>query len=159
MDYGLLDQSRIEDLIRLAQAEAATANAGGNPPFGAILTDGVGNVIAAAHNTQVTDGDPVAHGEINLLRAAAKKLQTLSFPGCLVFVNAEPCSMCMSAIIKAGIRHVYYGAPHESHLDPYLPAADVAAKAKEPIHLHPGILAESCAQQIAEARAVKPPLD
>jgi len=155
----LLNQARIEDLIRLAQAEAAKAAAEGNPPFGAVLTDAGGNVVATGHNTQITDTDPTAHGEITLLRAAAKQLGTLTFPGYRLFSNAEPCSMCMSAIIKAGIRDVYYGAPHESHLNPYLPAAEVAARSKEPVNLHPGILAEDCARQIAEARAARPPVD
>ena len=33
----MLEQSHVEDLIRLAQAEAAKAIAEGNPPFGAVL--------------------------------------------------------------------------------------------------------------------------
>ena len=155
----MLDQSRIEELIRLAQAEAAKAIEEGNDPFGAVLTDSQGMVIVTAHNTQKSDGDPTAHSEINLLRTAARKLNTLSFPDYLMFVNAEPCSMCMSACIKAKIHYLYFGAPHEPHLDPYLPAAEVVQRAKEMIYLYPGILKESCARQIAEARKLSPPTD
>ena len=155
----MLAQATIEHLIRLTQQEAAQAVAEGNAPFGAVLTDSEGNVIASAHNTQNSDGDPTAHGEINLLRAAAKKLNALVFSEYLLFVNAEPCSMCMSVCIKAKIRHIYFGAPHEPHLDPYLPAAEVASRAKETITLYPRILKESCIQQIAEARQHTPPTD
>jgi hypothetical protein len=65
----------------------------------------------------------------------------------------------MSALIKAGIRHIYYCAPHEPHLDPYLPAADVVQRAKEPVFLYPDILRAECVRQIAEARKITPPAD
>jgi tRNA(Arg) A34 adenosine deaminase TadA len=155
----MLEQSSVEDLIRLAQSEAAKAIEEGNPPFGAVLTDAQGKVVIAAHNTQNSDLDPTAHSEINLLRTAGKALGSLSLSGYLLFSNAEPCSMCMSASIKAGIRHVYFGAPHEPHLDPYLPAADVAQRAKDPIFLYPDILKEECVRQIAEGRKITPPTD
>jgi tRNA(Arg) A34 adenosine deaminase TadA len=155
----MLEQSLVEELIRLAQAEAAKAIGEGNPPFGAVLTDAQGKVVITAHNSQSSDFDPTAHSEINLLRAAGKALGSISLSGYLLFSNAEPCSMCMSASIKAGIRHIYYGAPHEPHLDPYLPAADVVKRAKEPIFLYPDILREECIRQIAEARKITPPTD
>jgi tRNA(Arg) A34 adenosine deaminase TadA len=155
----MLEQSRVEDLVRLAQAEAAKAIAEGNPLFGAVLTDDMGKVVITAHNTQCTDLDPTAHSEINLLRAAGKTLGSISLSGYLMFSNAEPCSMCMSATIKAGIRHIYYGAPHEPHLDPYLPAADVVQCAGEPIYLYTDILNDECVRQIAEARKSTPPPD
>ena len=155
----MLEQSHVEDLIRLAQAQAAKAISEGNPPFGAILTDAEGNVVIAAHNTQNSDLDPTAHSEINLLRAAGKALGQLSLSGYLLFSNAEPCFMCMSASIKAGIRHVYFGAPHEPHLDPYLPAHEVVQRAKEPVFLYPHILREECIRQIAEGRKITPPAD
>jgi tRNA(Arg) A34 adenosine deaminase TadA len=77
-DVAMLEQSRVEALVRLAQAEAAKAIAEGNPPFGAVLTDAEGKVVIAAHNTQNSDLDPTAHSEINLLRAAGKGLGSIS---------------------------------------------------------------------------------
>jgi hypothetical protein len=67
--------------------------------------------------------------------------------------------MCMSACIKAKVLDIYFGAPHEPHLDPYLPAQQVAAASRETIHLYPDILREGCIQQIAEARKQQPPTD
>jgi len=106
-----MDQIQIEALIELAQEEVEKAVEAGNPPSGAVLTDSQGKVIVTAHNTQNSSNDPTAHAEINLLRQAANILGRLTFEGYMLFCNAESCSMCMSACIKAKIKHFYYGAP------------------------------------------------
>ncbi|MCC6905124.1 MAG: nucleoside deaminase [Anaerolineae bacterium] len=155
----MLDQVRTEALIRMAQEEAATALALGNPPFGAILTDLDGNVILSAHNTQYSDSDPTAHSEINALRTVGRLRGTIFFDDLVLFTNASPCSMCLSAAIKAHITRFYFGAPAEGHMDPWLPAEEVAARSSLKIELHGGILAEECRAQIAAARDVIRPLD
>ena len=147
-----LDQPKKEQLIKLAQGQAQKSIDSGNPPFGAVLTDAQGNVIEAAYNTQNSDIDPTAHAEINLLRKTGKKLGTRYFPGYILFANAEPCSMCMSAAIKAQIAHFYFGALHEPSMDPELSAQDVASRAKNKIRLEGSILQESCETQIKGGR-------
>jgi tRNA(adenine34) deaminase len=150
-----------EDLVRLAMEEAVFAIAEGNPPFGAILVDADGAIVARAHNTQVSGSDPTAHAEINALRAGGTLRGSPDLAGWYLVVNAEPCSMCASAIVKAGIAELVYGAPHEPHLDPYLPVADVLARAAWPPRITALVLAEECAAQIAAARdaAAGPPVD
>jgi tRNA(adenine34) deaminase len=153
------DRERDESMIRDCMAEAALAAAAGNPPFGAVLCDATGRVIARGHNTQVSTNDPTAHGEVNVLRAGGLARRSPDLTGWRLYSNAEPCSMCMSAIVKAGIAEVTYGAPHEPHLDPYLPAADVLARAAHPPRVRPGVLAAEAAAQIARARAGTRPVD
>jgi tRNA(adenine34) deaminase len=150
-----------EDLVRLAMEEAVFAVADGNPPFGAILVDADGAIVARAHNTQVSDSDPTAHAEINALRAGGAARGSPDLAGWRIVVNAEPCSMCASAIVKAGIAELVYGAPHEPHLDPYLPVTEVLARAAWPPEITTGVLAEECAAQVAAARSVvdRPPVD
>ena len=143
---------RDERLIRTAMAQAALAIASGNPPFGAVLTDQFDEIVVAGHNTQVSTSDPTAHAEINVLRAGGAIRGAPSLDGWKLFVNAEPCSMCLSAIVKSGIAELTFGAPHEPHLDPYLPAADVLARTKRPPRVTGGVLADECAAQIAAAR-------
>jgi tRNA(adenine34) deaminase len=133
-------------------AQAALAIASGNPPFGAVLTDQFDEIVVAGHNTQVSTSDPTAHAEINVLRAGGAIRGAPSLDGWKLFVNAEPCSMCLSAIVKSGIAELTFGAPHEPHLDPYLPAADVLARTKRPPRVTGGVLADECAAQIAAAR-------
>ncbi|MEX1171709.1 MAG: nucleoside deaminase [Chloroflexota bacterium] len=149
-----------EELMAACQDEAALAIAAGNPPFGALMTDLAGRVLIRSHNTQVTDCDPTAHAEINLLRAAAALLGRLDFPRVTVVASAEPCSMCMSALVKVRIAAVYYGASHESHMDPDLSAAAIVAASRCPPLVVPGVLADACAAQIAAARlGAGPPVD
>ena len=44
---------------------------------------------------------------------ATKKLNTHDLTGCTLYVNAEPCPMCLSAIIWANIKEVYYANTKE----------------------------------------------
>jgi tRNA(Arg) A34 adenosine deaminase TadA len=69
-----------------------------------------GNILVTAHNTQNTDNDPTAHGEINALRQLGKIRKSRYLDGCVVFGNAEICSMCASACVKSHIYSFYFGA-------------------------------------------------
>ena len=126
----MIDQAKVEKLIRLAQQEAEKAIESGNPPFGSVLTDPSGNVVETAYNTQNSTNDPTAHAEINLLRKAGAKLKSRYLEGYHLFSNAESCSMCVSACVKARIRHFYVGASHEPSMDPMITIYDIAKKQK-----------------------------
>lgn len=138
---------------------AADAGARGDPPFGAVLVDRQGLVVAAASNRQVTNDDPTAHSEIELLRLASGLGHRAPLHGYTLVVNAEPCSMCASAIVKANPDELVYGAPHEPHMDPDLGVADVFARARRPPRVTAGILAPESAAQIASFRTSTPPVD
>lgn len=153
------DQAFQEQLIRLCQEETEQAIAEGNPPFGALLVDPDRRVVVRAHNTQLSDNDPIAHAEINVLRAAGSLMRRGAFDGFVVVANAEPCSMCMSACIKVRIKSVYYGALHEAHLDPLLSAQEVVDRARHRVELHGGILSDECASQVARGRRRNVPVE
>lgn len=78
-------------------------------PVGAVIVQN-GNIIARAHNINISSTDPTAHAEIVALRKAAKINQTSRLDDCDLYVTLEPCSMCASAISLARIRRVYYAA-------------------------------------------------
>lgn len=142
----------LEALVRLAMGLADEAGRRGDPPFGAVLVDAAGAVVARSANAQVSGGDPTAHAEVELLRAAARDGMRPPLDRRAVVVNAEPCSMCASALIKAGIGAIVYGAPHEPHMDPDLPLADVVARSRRPPLVIGGVLADLAAAQIAGFR-------
>jgi len=78
-------------------------------PFGAVIVkDGV--VIAKGHNTVLKDNDPTAHGEVNAIRNATKKLKSFDLTGCEIYTTGEPCPMCLGAILWANIGKIYFGA-------------------------------------------------
>lgn len=76
-------------------------------PFGAVIVKN-GEIISAAHNTVIKSQDATAHAEVNAIRLASKKLKTHDLSGCTLYTSAEPCPMCLSAIIWANIKNVYY---------------------------------------------------
>lgn len=77
-------------------------------PFGAVIIKD-GKVISKGHNHVVINNDPTLHGEIDAIRKAGKKLKTFDLTGCTLYTTAEPCPMCMAAILWANISQVYYG--------------------------------------------------
>ena len=82
-------------------------NEGG--PFGAVITDKNGNIIANGNNKVLKDIDPTAHAEIIAIREACKKLNTYDLSDYILYTSCEPCPMCLSAIIWSNIKKVYFG--------------------------------------------------
>ena len=76
-------------------------------PFGAVIVKD-GEIISQCHNTVVESKDATAHAEVNAIRRASKKLNTHDLEGCILYTSTEPCPMCLSAIIWANIKEVYY---------------------------------------------------
>lgn len=98
------------DIMELGIEEARkTMNEGFGGPFGAVIVDSNYNVIAVASNTVLKDNDPTAHAEINAIKKACKKLNTHDLTGYKIYATGYPCPMCLSAIIWANIKEVYYG--------------------------------------------------
>lgn len=82
-------------------------------PFGAIIVDKEGKIITRGHNMVLSSNDPTAHAEIIAIRNASKKLNTYDLSNCTLYTSCEPCPMCLSAIIWANIKEVYYGCTKE----------------------------------------------
>ena len=81
-------------------------NEGG--PFGAVIVDKNGEFVSSGNNMVLKNNDPTAHAEITAIRRACEKLKTYDLSGCVLYTSCEPCPMCLSAIIWANIKEVYY---------------------------------------------------
>ncbi len=90
-----------------------TMKKGHGGPFGCVIKDETGKVIAVSSNTVLKDNDPTAHAEINAIKKACKKLKTYDLKNCTLYTTSYPCPMCLSAIIWANIKNVYYGTTKE----------------------------------------------
>lgn len=85
-------------------------------PFGAIVVKD--NVIVGVGNNQVIrNNDSTAHAEIMAIRNAEQTLNTFDLTGCELYTSCYPCPMCLSAIIWANIKTVYYGNTKEDASD------------------------------------------
>lgn len=78
-------------------------------PFGAVIVDVNGKIISSGSNEVLKRNDPTAHAEVVAIRSACEKLNTYNLSECTLYTTCEPCPMCLSAIIWANIKKVYYG--------------------------------------------------
>ena len=85
----------------------------GYGPFMAAVYDSDGNFVAKSANTVIKDNCCCNHAEINVINLAQKKYKNydLSKYDLSIYITAEPCMMCMGAIIWSGIKTVYYSVP------------------------------------------------
>jgi tRNA(adenine34) deaminase len=98
-----------EQFMEQALAVAAEGMEKGELPIGAVVVS-EGKVIAAAHTQEKTQGRFLIHADLLALDAADR---LRPFPGrrreATLYVNLEPCLMCMGAAMSAFIGNVCYG--------------------------------------------------
>lgn len=78
-------------------------------PFGAVIIDKEGKIISTGNNKVIKTNDPTAHAEIVAIRKACSKLKINDLSEYTLYSSCEPCPMCLSAIVWANIKNVYYG--------------------------------------------------
>lgn len=94
--------------------ENLTTNNGG--PFGACIVKD-GKIIGKGSNQVIKSNDPTMHAEIVAIREACNTLNTYDLSGCEIYTTCFPCPMCLSAIIWANIKKIYYGNNKEDAAD------------------------------------------
>lgn len=138
----------LEQTMRLAIEEAEESLREGNRGFGAVIVRD-GDMIASAHDREDTENDPTSHAEMNAIRAAGRKLGK-KFAGCMLVSTHEPCPMCASAIVWAGIGEAAWGysigeAIAQGRKRMNLPCTEIFGRAGADIQIHEGILKTECA--------------
>lgn len=88
-------------------------------PFGTAIVNTTSNeLICAIANRVGSTGDPTQHGEITAIQHCTNVLQRkglspqeilAAWKHFSLYTNAEPCTMCLSAIRWAGFKEVIYG--------------------------------------------------
>ena len=96
-----------DEFMTVAYQAALTAYEQGEVPVGAALVID-GEVVAVDHNRVVQSGDPTAHAEVLVLRAAAQAGHDMR--GSTLYVTLEPCVMCAGAIVLSRVGTLVYGA-------------------------------------------------
>jgi tRNA(Arg) A34 adenosine deaminase TadA len=88
----------------------------GQRPIHCLIVNGTGCIVGEAGNTVAKNKDPSAHAEINAIRKACAALRSTDLSGCTLYTPMEPCPMCLSTILEAGIDRVVVGARHRSRV-------------------------------------------
>lgn len=77
-------------------------------PFGCVVVKN-GEIIGKGHNEVLKQNDPTCHGEMLAIRDACRNIGSYDLSGCELYTTAEPCPMCLGAIMWANIGRVFYG--------------------------------------------------
>lgn len=96
--------------MRIALEEARKAGERGEVPIGATLIQGE-RVLAKDHNRCIELNDPTAHAEILVLRKGGEVLKNYRLKDTVMYVTAEPCPMCVSAMVHGRISRLVFGTP------------------------------------------------
>ena len=104
-----MDKESDEKYMKMALEEAKKAGEKGEVPVGAILLKG-DQILARNHNRCIELSDPSAHAEILVLRRGGEILRNYRLNGTVMYVTAEPCPMCVSAMVHGRISRLVYGS-------------------------------------------------
>lgn len=97
-----------EELMREAIRLSIENVANNGGPFGAVIANKKGEIIATGTNRVTASNDPTAHAEVSAIRAACTKLGTFDLSGYDIYTSCEPCPMCLGAIYWARLDRMYY---------------------------------------------------
>lgn len=104
------DKADKEHFIRRAFEMRRIAEQRGDQPYGAVIVQD-GQVVGEGASGVIVKRDPTAHGEVEAIRDACRRLGTNDLSGCEIYSTAKPCPMCETACYWARISRIYYGAP------------------------------------------------
>jgi len=135
-----------EQFMRMALEEAEKAGKNGEVPVGAVLVKG-DQVLARDHNRCIEHHDPTAHAEILVLRKGGRSSRNYRLNETVMYVTAEPCPMCASAMVHGRISKLVFGA-----LEPKFGAVESKFQflkdngLNHKVAVERGVLEEECAE-------------
>jgi tRNA(Arg) A34 adenosine deaminase TadA len=105
-EHSSIDEGHLRRCVDLA----SRALENGDDPFGSVLVDAGGVVLAEARNRERSDADPTAHPELALVRWAIAHLTSDQRATSTVYTSGEHCPMCAAAHGWAGLGRVVAAA-------------------------------------------------
>ena len=140
------DQKMDEFFMRMALEEAQSAAREGEVPVGAILVK-ANQVLARDHNRCIGLNDPTAHAEMLILRKGGEALGNYRLNDTILYVTAEPCPMCASAMVHSRISRLVFGT-----LEPKFGAVESKfqllddSSLNHKVEVERGVLEKECAE-------------
>jgi guanine deaminase len=110
MPPDALDERLIARAVALSR-EHMEQGAGG--PFGAVIADHEGRIVAEGWNCVTSGNDPTAHAEITAIRRACEALGRFDLAGHVIYSSCEPCPMCLAAVYWARLDRLVFANSRE----------------------------------------------
>ena len=136
--------------MEIALEEARLAGVAGDVPVGACVAVG-DRLIARGRNRREERGDPLAHAEVEALRAAAEALGGWNLSEATLYVTLEPCQMCAGALVQSRIDEVVIAC-----MNPKAGCAGSVINILEmegfnhKVKVERGVLEEECSQMLSD---------
>jgi tRNA(Arg) A34 adenosine deaminase TadA len=105
-------ESEHEPYVERAIELAREAGDRGDGPYGTVLVRD-GEIVAEAGNRERTDDDIALHPELTLARRAAREMTPEERAGTVMYTSTEPCPMCATGIVYAGLGGVVFSVSGE----------------------------------------------
>ena len=105
------ERGRHERYMAMALELVETEAAG---PFAAVIVDRRSGAVVCQGVNGNRQGNRIQHGEIVAINACAAANPEIDWPHHALYTTAEPCPMCMSAIVWTRIPEVVYGTSIET---------------------------------------------
>ena len=78
-------------------------------PYGAVIVKD-NKIVGEGWNRSALKSDPTAHGEVEAIQDACRRLGTRDLSGCVIYTSGgRPCPMCETACHRAGLDEIVYG--------------------------------------------------
>jgi len=105
--------SDAELLRKAAHLSRVHMEGGQGGPFGAVIVDERGTVVAEGWNQVTSHNDPTAHAEVVAIRRACQALGRFDLAGHAIYSSCEPCPMCLAAIYWARLDRLVFANTRE----------------------------------------------
>jgi len=140
-----------EIYMRRAIEAALVGRERGELPFGAILVDPDGAVVAHEQDRVNELADVTQHAEVRLISSATRVMGP-SLNGYTVYTTCEPCAMCFTSMWLACVSGVTYGTTiaqvdsvlADGHKEMPVEASAMNAMSGSRLRLTAGVMNEDC---------------
>ncbi len=105
--------TKAQSILRKIHGKTKLGIDSGKGPFYAELYDEHYNFVVGASNSVVETQCALNHAEMNTLKLAFDKYKNYNLApyNLTLFVNAEPCIMCLGAIMWSGVNKIIFSVP------------------------------------------------
>ncbi|WP_205319951.1 nucleoside deaminase [Notoacmeibacter marinus] len=105
--------ARFSSLMEDTVAYALEHVRGGGIPFSAFVIAPDGKMLGRGVNRVREHCDPTAHAEVEAIRDACRTHETPYLRGATLLASGEPCAMCYTSALYAGISRVLFAVDRD----------------------------------------------